>query len=126
MANRPAPALVLVRVTVSSWSGLTRSTSVRAGLVQRARIVLLAADGVPNPETAGRIGVARQTVLTWRARYVRRGLAGLVDEERSGADHHRDAEAAAEESGGDGLVDPAAGCQVEGRELHGRQGVARV
>jgi transposase len=52
---------------------------VRAGLAQRARIVLLAADGVGNTEIAERVGVARQTVLTWRARYRDRGMAGLED-----------------------------------------------
>jgi hypothetical protein len=38
---------------------LTRSLSIRAGLVQRARIVLLAADGVLNTEIADRCVVTR-------------------------------------------------------------------
>ena len=53
------------------------------GLAQRARIVLLAADGVSNTEIAERVGVARQTVIDWRARYAD-GLAGLDDEPRPG------------------------------------------
>jgi transposase len=57
---------------------------VRAGLAQRARIVLLAADGVGNTEIAERVGVARQTVLTWRARYRDGGLAGLEDVPKPG------------------------------------------
>jgi transposase/DNA-binding CsgD family transcriptional regulator len=64
--------------------GLTRSSSVGAGLAARARIVLLAADGTPNVEIARLVGVSRPTVNAWRARYVERGLAGLADEKRSG------------------------------------------
>ena len=62
----------------------------RAGLAQRARIVLLAADGHSNSAIAQRVGVARQTVLSWRARYERSGLAGLQDEPRSGRPRHID------------------------------------
>src|SRR3954452_21380297 len=66
---------------LGSW---TRSSSMRAGLAQRARIVLMAADGVPNTEIAERVGVARQTVISWRERYTASGIAGLTDEHRSG------------------------------------------
>jgi transposase len=61
-----------------------RSSSVRAGLAQRARIVLLAADGVSNTEIAARVGVSRPTVISWRARYARSGIAGLADQPRPG------------------------------------------
>src|SRR5262249_18375396 len=47
-------------------------------------IVLLAVDGVGNSEIAERVGVARQTVLTWRARYSGKGLAGLGDAPKPG------------------------------------------
>lgn len=56
-----------------------RSSAIRAGLAQRARIVLLAADGMANTEIAERVGVARQTVVDWRSRYRSHGLAGLDD-----------------------------------------------
>src|SRR4051794_39330960 len=84
MANRPASALALRDGDRVELERLTRASSVRAGLVQRARIVLLAADGVGNTEIAERVGVARQTVLTWRARYRDRGLAGLEDTPKPG------------------------------------------
>ena len=42
-----------------------RSSTVAAGLAQRARIVLLAADGVANTEIAERVGVSRPTVNAW-------------------------------------------------------------
>ena len=93
MPARPAPALGLRdgdRERLSSW---VRSSSVRAGLAQRARIVLLAADGVSNTEIAARVGVSQPTVIDWRARYERSGIAGLEDAPRSGRprliDHDR-------------------------------------
>jgi transposase len=64
--------------------GLTRSSSVGAGLAARARIVLLAAEGTPNVEIARLVGVSRPTVNAWRTRYAERGLPGLADEQRSG------------------------------------------
>ena len=65
-------------------SRLTRSPAGRAGVAQRARIVLLAADGVSNTAIAEKVGVSRPTVLDWRGRYEREGLAGLDDDPRSG------------------------------------------
>jgi transposase len=65
-------------------SRLMRSSSVRAGLAQRARIVLLAADGVSNTAIAELVGVSRPTVIGWRDRYLARGIAGLDDEPRPG------------------------------------------
>ena len=45
MANRSAPALVLREGDREELGRLVRSSTVKAGLAQRARIVLLAADG---------------------------------------------------------------------------------
>jgi transposase len=53
-------------------------------LVQRARIVLLAADDVTNVDIAWRLGVDVDTVSKWRKRFVTEGLAGLKDRPRSG------------------------------------------
>lgn len=88
-----APALVLRdgdRDVLASW---TRASSVRAGSAQRARIVLLAAEGLANTEIAARVGVSRPTVIAWRARYETSGLDGLDDEPRSGRPRHVDHEA---------------------------------
>src|SRR6478735_8772850 len=84
MANRPAPALGLREGDREELARLTRSSSVRAGLAQRARIVLLAADGVSNTAIAELVGVSRPTVIGWRERYQAKGLPGLEDEPRSG------------------------------------------
>ena len=69
------------RELLESW---TRSSSIRAGLAQRARIVLLAADGISNTEIADRVAVSRPTVIGWRDRYASSGVKGLEDERRSG------------------------------------------
>jgi hypothetical protein len=63
---------------------LVRSSSMRAGVAQRARIVLLAAEGVSNSEIARRVGVSRPTVIGWRDRYVAGGVAALDDRARPG------------------------------------------
>jgi transposase len=84
MANRAAAALPLREGDREKLVSLTRSSSVRAGVAQRARIVLLASEGTSNTVIAERVGVTRQTVVTWRSRYAERGLAGLDDNPRSG------------------------------------------
>jgi len=61
-----------------------RCSTAGAGVAQRARIVLLAAEGVSNAEIGRRVGVSRPTVLTWRGRYEQLGIAGLGDLDRSG------------------------------------------
>jgi transposase len=53
-------------------------------LVQRAQIVLLAADDVTNVDIGRRLGVDADTVSKWRKRFVTEGLAGLKDRHRSG------------------------------------------
>ncbi|MEU1757375.1 IS630 family transposase [Micromonospora matsumotoense] len=63
---------------------LTRSSAAPAGHVQRARMVLLAAEGLPNAEIARRVGTTRQTVIAWRARYVTGGIEALADLPRPG------------------------------------------
>jgi transposase len=90
VANRPAPALRLREGDREELTRWTRSSSIRAGLAQRARIVLLAADGVSNTAIAELVGVSRPTVIGWRSRYAARGLAGLDDQARSGRPRHLD------------------------------------
>lgn len=90
MANRPAPALTLREGDREELIRWTRSTTIRAGLVLRARIVLAAASGEANEAIADRLGTSRTTVVKWRGRYQAKGLAGLVDEPRSGRPRHVD------------------------------------
>ena len=52
--------------------------------VIRAKIVLLAAQGVPNDVIASRLDTARQIVSKWRKRFYRARLPGLEEEPRGG------------------------------------------
>src|SRR5687768_5016420 len=61
-----------------------RSKGAPAREVERARIVLLAAEGVPGKRIAALVGCAEPTVVTWRGRYAEHGLAGLDDLPRPG------------------------------------------
>jgi len=63
---------------------LTRSQTASAGLAQRARIVLLAAEGVRNAEIAELTASSRPKVNLWRRRYGEKGIAGLEDVKRPG------------------------------------------
>ena len=102
------------REVLESW---LRAPSVRAGLAQRARIVLLAADGVAVKDIVERVGVSKPTVIGWKKRYATEGIGGLEDRPKPGrrrvvdevAVVLGDAGAAARAAGGDALVDPAAG-----------------
>ena len=62
-----------------SWFGGRVSPSLRAGLAQRARIVLLADQGVGTNEIVERVGVSKPTVIAWKKRYAAAGIAGLED-----------------------------------------------
>ena len=53
-------------------------------IAQRARIVLLAADGLSNNEVADKVGCNQATVVKWRKRFIERGLDGLPDDPRPG------------------------------------------
>src|ERR1039458_3893326 len=52
--------------------------------VVRARIVLLAAEGMANVDIGERVGVCVDVVSKWRKRFCQEGLAGLKDRARSG------------------------------------------
>ena len=84
MANRPAPGLVLREGDLEVLESWLRATTVPAGLARRARIVLLAAQGVANSRIAQAVGVSVPTVVSWRRRYQAGGVRGLEDAPRSG------------------------------------------
>jgi len=60
------------------------SRSLPHGLVRRAKIVLLAAEGLSNMAVAEKLSITRATVGTWRERYRLQGLPGLYDALRPG------------------------------------------
>ena len=52
--------------------------------VLRARIILMAAEGVANQAIADRLGTSRPSVLKWRARFEEAGIDGLEEAEGRG------------------------------------------
>jgi transposase len=64
--------------------GWLRAPSLRAGLAQRARVVLLAADGLGTAEIVRRVGLSKPAVIGWKRRYASEGVAGLDDRPKSG------------------------------------------
>lgn len=75
VAARRAPPSWLTRLSASCLSG---GEGAYSDLAIRARIVLAAAEGESNARIAARLCLTPQTVGKWRARYVTRGLDGLL------------------------------------------------
>ena len=82
--GRPLNPLEVSGSTREELESLSRSLSLAAGLVSRAKIVLLCADGFDNKAVAEEVGTSRQTVGKWRERFRTQGLMGLYDERRPG------------------------------------------
>jgi len=85
---RSIPEATVIELTVEErdeLESLARSTRSEYRLRQRARIVLLAADGVASREIGRRAGCTTGTASKWRVRYGARRLAGLSETGRRGA-----------------------------------------
>jgi transposase len=81
----PASALVTDENQLKRLRFLTRSGKTPQKVALRARIVLLAADGVANNAIARRLATSRPTVLLWRGRFSSLGVAGIMkDAKRPG------------------------------------------
>ena len=81
----PIRVIVLRRGDRSRLERLTRTRTSPQRVVERARMVLLSADGASGREICDRLGVSRPTVTCWLDRYSVEGIAGLVaDQPRSG------------------------------------------
>jgi len=74
---RVAPEIVLTDEERAELTRLARSKLTSVRLVQRARIVLLAAEAMQNKDIAEQVGVGRVQVSRWRARYAQSRLAGI-------------------------------------------------
>jgi len=82
--GRPKTPLTVSREEREQLESLVSSRSLPHGLVRRARIVLMAAEGMTNSAIAQKVGVSAVTVGKWRKRYLQQGLQGLHDELRPG------------------------------------------
>ncbi len=73
--NKAAAPLVMSAGQRGSLVVLARSSTAAHRAVQRARVLVLAADGVANAKIAAGVGVTPVTVRAWRDRFAREGLA---------------------------------------------------
>jgi transposase len=84
-AGRPVAKIELTNAEREKLSLIARRRKAQQQESQRARILLLCAEGLPNKEVARREQVTSHTVGKWRARFAKERLAGLVDAPRAGA-----------------------------------------
>ena len=82
--GRPKAALVLDTEQREQLESLANSRSLPAGLVRRAKIILLSASGKTNPEVARQLETSKVTVSLWRCRFLKHGVSGLYEELRPG------------------------------------------
>jgi transposase len=80
-----ATVIRLGRKTRSKLEGLLRASTTEQRMVRRARIVLLAADGLASRAIARKVGVMTGVVSVWRTRFAASGIDGLKDKPRPGA-----------------------------------------
>lgn len=83
--SRPSPyVIVLDDVERVRLEAVVRKRTSPLRDVQRARIVLLAAEGVENVTIADQVQVVVNTVSMWRKRFFEKRFDGLTDRHRSG------------------------------------------
>ena len=82
---RVAPEIVLTSDERAELLSLARSKRTSVRLAQRARIVLLAAEGRQNKDIAVELGIGRVQVSRWRERYAESRLTGIERDRPRGA-----------------------------------------
>lgn len=82
--GRPKSPIILSKEEYEQLNCIANSHSLPYSLVNRARIVLMAAEGIPNREIAEQVHLSPQMVCKWRQRYLQQRLSGLHDELRPG------------------------------------------
>jgi transposase len=79
---KPAAALWIDTNQEKRLKFLAGSGKTPQKIALRARLVLLAAEGLANQGIAARLGISRPTVLLWRSRFQRSGVPGLMKDAR--------------------------------------------
>lgn len=81
LGRRP---LKLTKKQRAKLNGILARPSEAAGVVRRARVVLMTADGLKGTEIALRLELSPEAVSRIRARFRREGVAGLAEQPKSG------------------------------------------
>ena len=83
--GRPVTVIELSKAERTQLEGVVRRRRVTKADVQRARVVLLSAEGCTGKEIARRVGLSEPTVVKWRQRFLAYRCLGLSELPRSGA-----------------------------------------
>ena len=110
------------RQELESWR---HSRTLPSGLSRRARIVLLAADGLQNLEISEKVGLSRISVGKWRRRFAENGLSGLYDQLKPGRPRSLSDEKVAELINTTLQRKPKGGTHWSTRQLAGQCGVCK-
>jgi DNA-binding CsgD family transcriptional regulator len=87
MRSRCVPTVPPLAITDEERAELQRRVRAHTApqrAAKRARIVLLAADGLPNRQIAPMVGMNQHTVAQWRRRFAAERMAGLTHRKRPG------------------------------------------
>jgi len=82
--RRPSVRIVLTTEERQTLEETTRMRTAPYRAVQRARLILLAAEGMANKAIAQEVKLSRAMVVQWRYRFAQSRLAGLQDVPRPG------------------------------------------
>jgi transposase-like protein len=81
---KPAAPFVLTPSDHATLQGWSRMGSLAQRLGQRAKILLLLAEGFTPKDVSQQLQISAPVVFKWRKRYLEAGLEGLNDLPRSG------------------------------------------
>src|SRR5690606_38377164 len=93
--GRPTFSIALPSDERAQRRACSASRGLPAGLVRRARVMLLSAGGLANQEVAARVELSPAMVGHWRRRWRDQGLAGLYGAPRGGGPRSHDDDAVA-------------------------------
>ena len=82
--SRPAPEIQLSTEEKETLLHWMRSTKTERRMVERARVILLAANGLKGKEIAARMETRTARVSKWLRRFAKDRIAGLLDAPRLG------------------------------------------
>jgi transposase len=81
---KPATVIILSQDEQEQLRAMRRQPKAQARYVERAQIILRAAEGMASKEIARQLRVGPAMVSKWRTRFEREGLSGLHDDHREG------------------------------------------
>src|SRR6201987_5270614 len=87
--SRPAPEILLTTEEKETLLRWMRSSKSEQRMVQRARVILLAASGMNDKQIALKMQTRAARISKWLRRFAKDGVAGLKDSARSGENRRK-------------------------------------